>query len=316
MNSDEEKQFNILCLSGGGFRGLYTAKVLSEIEEYENCPIGESFDLIAGTSIGGIIGIAIALQIPASYIVENFKLHGGKIFPRRVLPGLYRSKYKQKGIKSLVAALFRNKTINDLKYRLIVPTVNYSTGKPQIFKTPHHPNFKKDKELKLQDIALATSAAPYYLPVHKISGHGFYVDGGLYGNSPSMLALHEAQYFLKRKINNIHLLSIGTMSPKTTKNTKRASLGFWAWKESLFSLTISTQEQIVDFQLKHLLGNRYHRIDEQPSNAQAKNTGLDVATEEAIEVLEHQGASLAQYFLGNSELLKKFLHHSATTEFY
>lgn len=75
-------------------------------------------------------------------------------------------------------------------------------------------------------------------------------------------------------------------------------MGAFHWKENIFNLTISVQEQIVDFQLNHLLKNRYFRIDAQPSSAQEKNIGLDVATEAAIDVLESQGASSAQYFLG------------------
>lgn len=306
MNDSENKQFNILCLSGGGFRGLYTAKVLEEIEESLQAPAALPFGLIAGTSIGGIIAMAIALHISASHIVEKFKFHGEKIFPYKLGKsrfgkpcGLLKPKYRQEGLKELVSELFGGRTMNDLHYRLIIPVVNYSTGKPQIFKSPPHPSFSADGDLKLQDIALAASAAPYYFPVHKIDGRGSYVDGGLYGNSPDILALHEAQYFLGQKIDDIHLLSIGTMSPKTVRDTsKNTNMGAFHWKENIFSLTISVQEQIADFQLKHLLKDRYFRIDAQPSSAQEKNIGLDTATEAAIDVLESQGASSAQYFLG------------------
>lgn len=74
MNDSGNKQFNILCLSGGGFRGLYTAKVLAEIEESLQAPAALPFGLIAGTSIGGIIAIAIALHISASHIFQPHTL--------------------------------------------------------------------------------------------------------------------------------------------------------------------------------------------------------------------------------------------------
>lgn len=311
MNDSENKQFNILCLSGGGFRGLYTAKVLAEIEKSLGRPIARSFDLIAGTSIGGIIAMAIALEIPVSEIVDKFKERGGKIFPpKRVFPskrplGIFKSRYKQEELKKLVSELFDNKTMLDItnmaiNHRLIIPTVNYTTGRPQFFKTPHHDYYKSYNNIKLKDVALATSAAPYYFPVHEI-GDSSYVDGGLYGNSPGMLALHEAMYFLKKTIDDIHFLSVGTMSPKTVRDTRiKTNMGIWDWKEDIFNLTISVQEQIVDLQLEDLLGsNRYHRVDDMPQGSQAKNTGLSVATKAAIRVLMSAGKSSAQYFLSS-----------------
>lgn len=320
MNDNEKSQFNILCLSGGGFRGLYTAKVLEEIEKSLERPVASAFDLIAGTSIGGIIAMAIALEIPASDIVKKFKEHGEKVFPPRRWwkpPCIFSSKYKQEGLKELVSELFDGKVMADIPRRLIIPTVNYSTGKPQFFKTSHHQNFRVDKKLKLQDIALATSAAPYYFSVYKIVERGSYVDGGLYGNSPGVLALHEAQYFLGRKIDDIHLLSIGTMSPMTVRDSsQKTNMGIFDWKEDIFSLTISVQEQIVDFQLKRLLKDRYVRIDVQPASAQEKNIGLDVVTEAAIDVLESQGACSAQNFLSDGFFRKILSHHASEPSFY
>src|SRR5690349_18309534 len=70
----------ILALSGGGFRGLYTASVIEQLEARTRVPFGRHFDLIAGTSIGGIIALALAMEKPASQIVQLFTEHGALIF--------------------------------------------------------------------------------------------------------------------------------------------------------------------------------------------------------------------------------------------
>ena len=336
---ENKSQFNILCLSGGGFRGLYTVKVLAEIEKSlgDNRRIAQCFNLISGTSIGGIIAIAIALEIPAVEIVEKFKLYGTKIFPPRPwfmswirkipcmggthrLDFLYshRSIYNNDALHSLVSDFFGEKVIGDLDKCLLIPTVNYSTGKPQIFKTPHHKNFIKDHSLKLTDIALATSAAPWYFPTYKIEDVGAYVDGGLYANDPSLLALHEAQHFLNQSINDINLLSVGTMTTKIARRTdKKLNMGLWHWKDDLFGLVSSAQEQVTNFQLKHILKNQYHKIDSNVSAANAEIIGLDKAGDDAIEILESEGYSAAQYFIGQPSLRKRFLdYHAEPPGFY
>src|SRR5690606_28226561 len=99
--------------------------------------------------------------------------------------------------------------------RVLIPTINYSTGLPDIFKTPHHETLMRDHVHSLVDVALATSAAPAFFPRHHFNDSQ-YVDGGLYANNPGLLALHEAEHFLNIPIDNIHALSIGTMSSRYT----------------------------------------------------------------------------------------------------
>ncbi|UEL21515.1 patatin-like phospholipase family protein [Pseudomonas fluorescens] len=103
---------------------------------------------------------------------------------------------------------------------MLIPAINYSSGQPQVFKTSHHPSFKRDHKFRLVDIALATSAAPAYFPRHTFNNNQ-YVDGGLYANAPGLLADHEAQTFFRQPSETVHLLSIGTMSSKFTANPGR-----------------------------------------------------------------------------------------------
>src|SRR5688500_5321895 len=87
-------RFQVLALSGGGFRGLYTAKVLADLETEIGGPIARHFDLIAGTSVGGILALAVAMEIPARRIVELFVEHGEEIFKKRLsLGGFFRAPY-------------------------------------------------------------------------------------------------------------------------------------------------------------------------------------------------------------------------------
>jgi len=81
--NDDTKSFQILSLSGGGFLGLYTIKIIEKIEEDLGKPISHCFDLIAGTSIGGIVALALAAEIPAKDIRKAFEDNGEKIFPRK-----------------------------------------------------------------------------------------------------------------------------------------------------------------------------------------------------------------------------------------
>ncbi|WP_315982999.1 CBASS cGAMP-activated phospholipase [Aliamphritea spongicola] len=193
MSLNTNKDFQILSLSGGGMRGLYTVHVLAELEqslaELHDEPdywIGKHFDLICGTSIGGIVALGLASGINArdlSHILDSNRL---KIFPlektnkiakitkkiRQARKGLYSSE----PLREVLDDVFGNMLIGELKSRVLIPTVNFTTGSVQVFKTPHHPDFQRDWKVKAVDVALATSAAPTYFPIHQI-GNCWYVDG-------------------------------------------------------------------------------------------------------------------------------------------
>lgn len=167
--------FQILSLSGGGYMGLYTARVLQRLEEQSGRPLRESFDLIAGTSIGGIIALGLAAGTPAEKICTHFQEHGPRIFParldsrfnsvrllRQLLVG---ASYSSAPLKNAIdAVLGGDIRIEQLGQRVIIPVVNMSSGAPQVFKTPHHPSFVRDGVLSCADVALATSAAPTFFP--------------------------------------------------------------------------------------------------------------------------------------------------------
>lgn len=306
------KRFQVLALSGGGYRGLFSARVLERMEE-EFGPVADRFDLISGTSIGGILALALALRIPAAQLKAMFLEHGAGIFhPRGAVSGwgwLW-AKYDSRYLHDLLRReeYLGARLIGESGSRLVIPAVNYTTGTPQLFKTPHHENFRTDHLLAMIDVAMATSAAPTFFPAYQMNSQQ-YVDGGLVANAPGLLAVHEAQKFLAQNPNDIHVLAIGTITSQVTADpTKTADRGVLRWKENIFELTISAQESLSKSMLKHMLGDRYLDVDVLVTEAQSASVALDKTDQAANEVLLGRANHVAQQFLGRAEF-RGFMNH-------
>lgn len=289
--------FRILALSGGGYRGLYTIAVLKHLEQQAGRPIGQCFDMIAGTSIGGIIAIGLALGKSAGDIERVFLDRGKDIFPRansmvgRLLSRLkkpYGAKYRNIELRKAIEQVIGGSAlIGDAKTRLLVPAVNMSAGQVQMFKTPHHESLVWDKKLFAADVAMATSAAPYFFPMAGI-GNSRYVDGGIVANAPDLCALHEATFFCGQDIADVHVLSVGTTSSKfSLPSSLGPDLGAISWfrKDRLLSTVMTSQQQLVRFMMTQQLKDRFLRIDEEPSNEQTSDLGLDIADEKRRKTL-------------------------------
>jgi hypothetical protein len=320
------RPFHVLALSGGGFRGLYTATVLKHLEAQLGAPLASRFDLICGTSAGGLLALGVAAEIPAAGLQAMFQEHGGRIFNsrgglRRLLGGLkVAAKHSPDGLRGVLEEMFGELTIGDLKHRVLIPSVNYSKGSGQFFKTPHAPQFSQEHVHKLVDVGMATAAAPTYFPLHQIGEEGVFADGGLVGNSPGLFGLHEAHHVLKvpRGQGCARVLAIGTM---TLGATKRGASGLdWGilnWGASLFDLVISAQEQSVDSMLKHLLADEYVRIDDPATPDQSRDIAkLDMVTPQAIEVLTTRGTQAARRALGDPSFEPFRRHLAATPVFF
>ncbi len=321
MTSAESSRFQILALSGGGFRGAFTAKILADIErDLGDKRIANYFDLIAGTSIGGILALALAVEIPAAHMVEFFKEHGDQIFRwRPSMFGILQSSYSPTPLQKLLEHpdLFGDRLLGTCKHPVIVPSINYSQGEPVLFKTPHHVDHRRDHLHRIVDVAMATSAAPSYFPRHRFNDCQ-YVDGGLYANAPGMLALHEAEIFFDKHHTDVWLMSIGTMSSKFTVNPKQGTRGgaidwghnrFWNMPKRLFGLSISVQETLAAKMLEHKLKQRFLPVDEIPSNERAAVIALDNTNRFAKEAL-FGAASEKSKALSSDPAFKAFLAHS------
>lgn len=335
--SNTEKPFQILSLSGGGVRGLYTITVLAELEQYladehseTDYWIGKHFDLIAGTSIGGILALALANGVTARKLKEVIDSKRKEIFPqmtgpfstvRKYYKKLFSGSYSPEPLREAIEEVVGQDKIKDLKTRVLVPALNASSGLVQTFKTPHHPDFRKDWKLDIADVALATSAAPTYFPPHLI-GNAKYVDGGLAANSPALMAYHEARHFLNVAPGNIKILSIGTMGHKQTikesTKPKNGYLSAWGFGEKLVSMCLSSTESLHNQIVSHLLDiDHFLEVDDPltPSQAETK-LELDNPSDIAAGILMGRGEHKAQYVISMPFSKDLFSRVAPAPEFY
>ncbi|MGK2911342.1 MAG: CBASS cGAMP-activated phospholipase [Sphingobium sp.] len=316
--------FQILSLSGGGFLGLYTAAVLAELEERSGRRLSECFDMFAGTSIGGIVALGLAAGRSAADIRDAFVEHGPRIFPYRPpkskiawfgravrnLPSpLYRPEALRETIEQIVG---KDTCMSDLMRPVVVPAVSLTKGGPKVFKTGHHQRLVLDWRLLVSDVALATSAAPTYFPAHRI-GDDLYADGGMFANSPDMIALHEAEQFLGVRRDDIHVLSVGTTSTDFAMSAALdPDLGVLGWmrNQRLTDVMIGSQQALTNDMMKHVLNERYLRIDRQQADEQRSVLALDIATPEAVtNLLSLARGSFAD--VSGDPRLRTLLEHEA-----
>lgn len=323
-------RFNILSISGGGFFGLYSIAIIAALEKEFGEPIAKHFDLIAGTSIGGIIALGLSAEIPAKKIQEAFEENGPIIFSNRpaaqtnldricdFMRMMLRPKYDSLLLHNTISSILGETKMGELKHRTIIPSVNLTKGQPQIFKTPHNEILKSDLHLFASDVAIATSAAPTYFPLAEVN-NSLYADGGMFANSPDLLALHEAKHFLKQSEEIIHVLSIGTTTAQYSfAHANGRNLGIYGWfqDQRLVNTIIASQQQMVDFMMSHRLDQRYLRLDIIQSKDHERHLALDVATENAQKTLQGLSAATFQKEISNPILRGFFNHIAPSPTFY
>lgn len=317
--------YQILSLSGGGYMGLYTASVLARIESQTGRPIADAFDLIAGTSVGGIVALGLSAGRTAAEIEKAFVDDGDKIFPSgrpavgwlrsglHVLTGMPRSRHDPAPLRAVVERIVgADARMSDLSTPTVVTAVNLTRGRPRVFKTGHHESYTTDWKLDVADVALATSAAPTYFPIHRIDDE-LYADGGMFANSPDMVALHEAEHFLKRDRGDIRVLSIGTTTAAFAFSASiRLDLGSLGWmrNQRLPTVMIGSQQAMTNDMMGHMLPGAYLRIDHEQSPDQRRELALDCASPQAKRNLRAAATASAQE-VSKNPLLRAMLEHAA-----
>lgn len=306
---------NLLSVSGGGFRGLYTLEVLDQIERALTVPITHKFALVAGTSIGGIIALALSAGHRPAQLKQIFMEHRHSVFPHRSgrmrrfsrAKGIITTLYNSKGLRRVVDELFGNLRMCELdKCNVVVPTANISTGRPQFFKTSHHEGLWADGNVPVRDVAMATAAAPIYFPVHMIGNPGAsYIDGGIVGNAPGLFALTEAMSRLGKSIADIHVLAVGTLGAHLGASRHRSLrpwFGFWLnpFNPRLLTQLFAIQERQTDNMLKILLGDQYVIVDSSIQCSDEEGIALDDVSDHACEVLVSRATHDARNFLTSS----------------
>jgi patatin-like phospholipase/acyl hydrolase len=292
--------FRILCLDGGGIKGAFTAAVLATLERQTGYRAVDHFDLIAGTSTGGILAIGLGLGFAAEDLLQFYVNRGPEIFPSTgpaARFGWFRQifgpKFSHLVLRGALEDVLGGALFGDSKCRLVIPTYDAVSGHIFIMKTPHHPRFVHDAPAAAVDVALATSAAPTYFEAAVFPAHrgASYVDGGVWANCPAMVAVTEAIAFLGQRAGEIDVLSIGTTSSPFNVARQR-NAGAARWNIGIMELMFEAQVEAARAQAG-LIAGRLHRIDATVMRGQVT---LDKADRQTIDDLAA---------LGRGEAVKK-----------
>lgn len=220
----------ILSIDGGGIKGVLAAAFLEAVEEATGKRTSEHFDLITGTSTGGIIALGLGLGMSAREIVQFYVNDGPRIFDQSnpldktnliekalaIFAGKKRNaqqialpKYEPNELRMALERAFRSCRLGDSSVRLVIPAYNADTENVHVFKTRHHERLQIDWKERAVDIALATAAAPTYFRAHAMPSGSPLIDGGVWANNPAGLAAVEARTVLGWKDEELFILSLG-----------------------------------------------------------------------------------------------------------
>mgnify|MGYP003575360352 FL=1 len=331
----QEKKFRVLSLDGGGVRGIYTASLMQQLalrlSRYTGNPvesrldIGAKFDLIAGTSTGAIVAAALVAGVPLEDVVALYRDRSSKIFhsPQpiqrggmldKLRVGLWALRHGPKAanqptaLAEALASVLQSETLEQVYRRrgiaMCAPSVDATTNRSWVFKTPHHKRLTRDNSYRLVDVCLASAAAPIYFPIHGIKdpdGGGqrhWFVDGGLWANNPVLVAIVEALEIAPPEAQ-IEVLSVGTGgAPKSNLLTERqANKGTFGWKGGvdIVSMSLESQATVTAYIAKQLAASTgritLHRLQDSPvAPEEAGYLGLDTGTEQAIAHMEKRAS--------------------------
>lgn len=300
--------FRILSLDGGGIKGAFTASVLATLEKQSGRRLIDHFDLIVGTSTGGIIAIGLALGIPAAEIRDFYRDHGPTIFPATGTKGkfwqLFKPKYSHIPLRAALSAILGQRQFGEAQTRLAIPTYDANSGRIYVMKSAHHPRFVREIEALALEVAMATAAAPTYFESAPFPDHpgSSYVDGGVWANCPALVGVTEALAFLGQTVASIDVLSIGTTSTPFSVATKGRA-GVAQWNVGILNLVMEAQAEAARAHAGLMAGGRLYRID---ATVEVGRFALDRAEPETIMRLIN---------LGDSEASKKEVLEAVSARF-
>ena len=239
------RDFRILALDGGGIRGVFPASLLAGLEEQylDEQPLARYFDLIAGTSTGGIIALGLGAGLRAVDVQRMYVERGDTIFPpgragpvgaarrgMRWLSKWFRYRYDRTALDGLLGEVLGNRRLEESLTRLCIPSFDGRHGEVYVFKTPHHPDFKLDGVEYMRKVAAATAAAPTFFRPLRDGGYAF-VDGGVWANNPVMVALVDALSCFDVARHRVSVLSLGCGTESFCLNrTQMVGGGILAWR--------------------------------------------------------------------------------------
>jgi predicted acylesterase/phospholipase RssA len=302
----ERRPLRILAIDGGGIRGILPAMVLSDLERRTNRPIIDLFDLIVGTSTGGLVALALACpdaegkpRHTARDIVRLYDVEGKRVFSRSVwhkirsVGALAEGKYPSAGIEGVLQDYFGECRLKDALADVVVPAYEIERRMPFFFKTANA-RVKSYYDYPMKNVIRAATAAPtYFEPMQvQIDGPNDYyalVDGALFAYNPGMCAYVEA---LNRypDYDSVIMVSLGT--GKLTRRLPYDEVKDWGaarWAQPAFALMCDGICDVVDHQLQQLLPEtedglrQYYRFQ---ARLDVGNDDMDDASNTNIRVLK------------------------------
>jgi patatin-like phospholipase/acyl hydrolase len=296
----------VLSIDGGGIRGLIPAVVLAEIERRTEKPAAELFDLIAGTSTGGILACSLTRPGPdgsplytAADLIELYESEGPKIFHRSLLrkvttvDGILDERYSSEGLIEALDEFIGDARLSDALTPVLVTAYEIEDRFAFFFRSARaltDPTY----DYTMADVAHATSAAPTYFEPARVSdldGDRRYalIDGGVYAANPAACATIDV---LTAGAAVTVLASLGTgTSIRPVHYEQARDWGQLGWARPLIDIMLSGAAETVDYQLSHTLGERYVRLQQRLEHA---SDDLDNASPENLRNLRAEGNRLVR----------------------
>jgi patatin-like phospholipase/acyl hydrolase len=280
------RQLRILSIDGGGIRGIIPAKVLARIEELTQKPIAELFDVVAGTSTGGILALGLtcpgpggAPLHPATDLVDLYVKKGAAIFTRSLFTEeekFLEPKYRETALEEALADYLGDARLKDAVTRVTVTAYETERRRPFFFRSVRAAADPEHYDYFMRDVARATSAAPTYFAPHKVATSpepDYYslVDGGVFANNPGMCAYADALVEVGAR-PDVVMISLGTGS--LTRPLQYDTIKRWGelqWIQPIIDVLMDGVSNATDYQLEQILGEaNYYRLQ----------TSLDIAKDE------------------------------------
>jgi len=321
----------VLSIDGGGIRGIIPAIVLNYIEERTGKRIATMFDLIAGTSTGGILALGLTKRNSDSSIndepeytcaelVNFYRKHGKKIFSEYIptaVDDLLQPKFNPQGRQEVLKELLGEAKVEEALREIYITSYDIELRVPVFFtnnRQAEEPDSLDSRKIcrgfKMLEAAMATSAAPTFFPPYKLdtvhrTEEGYYalIDGGIFANNPSSLAMMEAMISYKRntgeELQRTDTLVVSLGTGALTRKYKYRDVKNWGqlkWALPLLNVVLDGQSEAVAYQLYKLMvtegeNRNYYRFQVSLSSDDAHDQ-MDNASPQNIEYLENLGEKL------------------------